>query len=258
MGSPSDAAVLVKDRGEGRRPHGAQSALHGQQQTAPDRMTVWVSEYEVWILGPGLRADRQARIGDLVAVPWVREGRLMDGLVIDDDGKGSLKIDVSAPDRGVPALLAFHRDRLDEDAATAHVAGDARPEWYNDREMCQVTTRDGAWVIAAFASEFKGSPQSIHEADAEHIAQHDPARVLRDIDASRQLMDLHQPWPDHGEASGPDFECTPTTCSLSPHLLVCTTCREEHGLPEPWPCKTARLLVLPFVDHPHYRDEWRP
>ncbi len=26
----------------------------------------------------------------------------------------------------------------------------------------------------------------------------------------------------------------------------------------PWPCPTLALLALPYVDHPDYREEWRP
>ncbi|NED75367.1 hypothetical protein G3I51_24190 [Streptomyces sp. SID9944] len=81
-------------------------------------------------------------------------------------------------------------------------------------------------------------------ADADHIATHDPARVLREIDAKRHLLDEHQ---DVNDGS-------------------CGTCVDgqwgypTHGgsSPQRFPCRTLRLLALSYADRPGYRDEWRP
>lgn len=40
---------------------------------------------------------------------------------------------------------------------------------------------------------------------------------------------------------------------------ICGTCgvmTPDTG--ERWPCRTLRLLSFPYLDHPDYRDEWRP
>lgn len=64
-------------------------------------------------------------------------------------------------------------------------------------------------------------------ADAAHVARHDPARVLRDIDAKRQLLDD----------------------------LV----RAAESVGSEWfGDRALHLLALPFADRPGYRDEWRP
>lgn len=62
----------------------------------------------------------------------------------------------------------------------------------------------------------------VPEADANgnHIARHDPARVLAECKAKRQLVDGFDSW-------GSDAQ---------------------------W---TLRTLALPYADHPDYRDEWR-
>ncbi|MFF7899965.1 DUF6221 family protein [Streptomyces sp. NPDC007920] len=81
-------------------------------------------------------------------------------------------------------------------------------------------------------------------ADARHAANWDPARVLREIDAKRQWFDEHQ---DVNDGS-------------------CGTCVDgqwgypTHGgsSPQRFPCRTLRLLALPYADRPGYREEWRP
>lgn len=65
-----------------------------------------------------------------------------------------------------------------------------------------------------------------HDA-ARHIARWDPARVLAECEAKRQIVE---------RCAAVDF-AMPST-----HLA--------HGV--------LALLALPYADHPDYRDEWRP
>jgi len=60
----------------------------------------------------------------------------------------------------------------------------------------------------------------------------DPARVLAECEAKRQIVALHKSEP----GQHPDF------CG--------------HDLRE-LPCPTLRLLALPYADHPDYLPEWR-
>jgi hypothetical protein len=81
---------------------------------------------------------------------------------------------------------------------------------------------------------------------AGHIACHDPARVLREIDAKRKLVDEHKPgmqkgWPNMGR-----------------HCLSCTGARVWDESSNESNCLTLRLLALPYADRPGYRNEWRP
>jgi hypothetical protein len=80
-----------------------------------------------------------------------------------------------------------------------------------------------------------GDPES---SDAEgvirHMAAHDPARVLREIDVKRRI--------------------------LAEHALngwVCDTC-DNGEVEQVFPCPTLRLLALPYADRPGYREEWAP
>ncbi|MCT9092817.1 DUF6221 family protein [Streptomyces sp. ASQP_92] len=114
-------------------------------------------------------------------------------------------------------LVQFLRDRLDEDA---EAAGTATPgPWH----------ADGGSVYATHPTDEVVS----YTDSAEHIARHNPARVLADIEAKRQILDLHVAEP----GQHPDF------CGHDKHEL---------------PCPTLRLLALPYADHPDYREEWRP
>lgn len=76
-----------------------------------------------------------------------------------------------------------------------------------------------------------------------HIARHDPARVLREVDAKRQLLALH----------AVDYRERPERVLGEVDDPFCAECVGER-----YPCATIRLLALPYVDRPGYREEWRP
>lgn len=87
----------------------------------------------------------------------------------------------------------------------------------------------GATVVATTGE----AVERRHLVDAEHIARHDPARVLREIDAKRKIIAEHdvysRPLGERMDCQSYDF-----------------------------PCTTLRLLALPYADRPGYREEWRP
>lgn len=68
-------------------------------------------------------------------------------------------------------------------------------------------------------------------ADREHIARHDPARVLAEVDAKRRILD----------------ECESAIRKSAPRSNL-----NDLG----W--TVLRPLALPYADRPGYRDEWRP
>ncbi|MFE4691250.1 DUF6221 family protein [Streptomyces sp. NPDC056749] len=127
-------------------------------------------------------------------------------------------------------LTSFLRARLAEDEATAIGA--------RESEFCE----DGRWVVRGpFGdSQLLGSVQSeVSEAIlgedtddvpfplALHVARHDPARTLADVEAKRRLIDWVLRWP----------------MRPAPPSSV-------NGVLE--------LLALPYADHPDYRKDWRP
>ncbi|MFI6862633.1 DUF6221 family protein [Streptomyces sp. NPDC050421] len=111
-------------------------------------------------------------------------------------------------------LVQFLRDRLDDDEQTARAAH--VPNWSTDgRRGLHYGVEDG-WMADALTT-----------ADADHIARHDPARILRDVEAKRRLIDWVLRWP-----------MRPAPPSSVDGVL--------------------ELLALPYADHEAYRDDWRP
>ena len=81
-----------------------------------------------------------------------------------------------------------------------------------------------------------------------HIVEHDPARVLREIDAKRRIIAEH---PVDG------WRCA--TCADPEDFDEDVDGDREwsrHG--KYYPCPTLRLLALPYADRPGYREDWRP
>lgn len=81
---------------------------------------------------------------------------------------------------------------------------------------------------------------------ARHAVRHDPARVLREVEAKRELVRLavqartNADLPDPEHATGP----------YVPAVFV-------SGCASAWE-HTLRLLAVPYADHPDYRPEWAP
>lgn len=142
-------------------------------------------------------------------------------------------------------LVAFLRARYDEAAADA-----------------EATLWDGSgntpdWALPASATLDTGG-DTIHVNDAmvaRHIARHDPAHVLRDIEAKRAIVDAHDRvwlttnwrWVNLGSHT----EKMP--------FPICKSCTPDTQLPEQsWPCPTLRHLSAVYDQHPDYQETWRP
>ena len=97
-------------------------------------------------------------------------------------------------------------------------------------------------IASVLAGDKWGWPQP-QPGFADHVARHSPARVLREVEAKRAIVALHEPLPSsYGEPS------------------VCPSC-----WPQPWigthplaPCPTMRNLAAVYSDHPDYDPEWSP
>lgn len=75
---------------------------------------------------------------------------------------------------------------------------------------------------------------------ATFIAEFDPARVLKEVQVKRRMIELHE----H------PHECS--TFDRNGEVDNCTWCNE------PEDCSTLRLLAEPYSDRPGYLDSWRP
>jgi hypothetical protein len=149
----------------------------------------------------------------------------------------------------VDDLIAFLRARLDEDEQAAnarplaghslrwtalrvdrpHVGASGRVQ---DRPTWCVYTDERSNALVAETTD-------ILPLVVEHIARHDPARVLADVAAKRQIIEFwslaYRNPMDAAMFAGLDWDRV-----------------RSNGQ---W---TLRLLALPDADHPDYREEWRP
>lgn len=97
---------------------------------------------------------------------------------------------------------------------------------------------------------------------AHHAVRHDPARVLREVEAKRRIVDAYLPPgadPHPGLPCTDDIEHDPNgevyAEMLYPDACVRHLKASERLLHHDY---VLRLLALPFSDHPDYRQEWSP
>lgn len=133
-------------------------------------------------------------------------------------------------------LIAFVHARLDEDE---QVARDASPgPWRPNAEHDEVLAVDDITVADGFALSGHQLRTTV-----DHIARWDPARVLAEVEAKRRILAEVV-----DDANGLDI-------SVDLDRRVGT--RDETA--EPYlGDQLAKLLALPYVGHPDYREEWRP
>jgi hypothetical protein len=120
-------------------------------------------------------------------------------------------------------LAQWLREQLDVDAARAR-ACPGNGEW---------TAED----IAVYGPDLSPEVRA-------HMAEHDPRRVLREVEAKRRTLDRHTPHSMGG--------CR--VCE-APHwgVQVCNHC---YG--KAWPCPDILDFATVYADRPGYREAWRP
>ncbi|WP_406444497.1 DUF6221 family protein [Streptomyces sp. NBC_01613] len=118
-------------------------------------------------------------------------------------------------------LVQWLGEQLDEDTERATTAAEEDgPDWRYDGHAV-VTRREGDLVAV-------GSQEFMEPFRGEHIAEWDPARVLREIDAKRRVITGLQHLT-HSE--------DPFVSSIADDSL--------------------RLLAEPYADRPGYQESWR-
>lgn len=136
-------------------------------------------------------------------------------------------------------IVEFLKACLDEDERIARAAARQRGggTWKAERDAREILEivgeqpHPGAYIPVIL--------QPDDDETTVHIAAHDPARVLREIEAKRRIVEQHRPVGYGG------------VC-----LSLCHT--RAPGQPQTWPCLTLRLLALPYTGREGYRPEWAP
>jgi hypothetical protein len=145
-------------------------------------------------------------------------------------------------------LITWLRAQLDEDGRVAREAAHANPGSAADRwsaEKADNRDSNGIWGTAwAIGPErVKGIVMAICPADilpriSTHIARHDPARVLAEVEAKRRIVDLC--WA-RAEARDGGYEPDASISSIEVDNLWTVV---EH-------------LAAVYADRPGYREKWR-
>ncbi|MEU0102407.1 DUF6221 family protein [Streptomyces sp. NPDC006267] len=145
-------------------------------------------------------------------------------------------------------LVQFLRARLDEDEQAARRAGDS---FRQIGETGVIVATDGDRAEECASANWAGI--------AEHIVRHDPARVLREVDAKRRMLD------DLLAERHTIVEDCWYTCAAATEERDGDESCDEGRQGGPCDCgrdarvnRRLRLLVLPHADHPDYKDVWRP
>jgi hypothetical protein len=168
-------------------------------------------------------------------------------------------------------LVDFIEARLaeDESIASSISAGGCAPQVWRVKP-----DQPGGWrEIRSFDRTIVDDPSQAHDQGGEpvavvpgsrnqhiHIARHDPARALREVEAKRQRLERHKPGYASGQAEyGQHREVYRRDDGKTIEVMVqdekprepnwCRTCEE------PAPCRELRNDASVWSDHPDY-PEW--
>lgn len=148
-------------------------------------------------------------------------------------------------------IVEFIKARLDEDETTARAASVGGAWRYDDGDSVGAwTLYDEQWAIASLTTyrhetydyatqmpAFRHPRYVDADANGEHIARHDPARVLHEVEAKRAIVDLYE--RVERDSWG-------------------TEDNREPFIGEQYLRDVLLLLALPYSDHPDYDPTWSP
>ena len=145
-------------------------------------------------------------------------------------------------------LLVFLRARLDEDEQLARAAT-AGP-WSTMGQAVLDPTPPSDRLGIGMAVGHAAATADYNETAA-HIARHDPARVLAEVEAKRRVLSRHGAAPLPPDYPNPGM---PSYCAAHAY-------REGGATVYPVQladCPDLRDLASVYASHPDYRAEWRP
>lgn len=151
------------------------------------------------------------------------------------------------------SLVEFLRARLDEDEAAAMLAGATPEERWRRHEYAvrEDVPNGGLGVWIAQGCE--------DEETAAHIARHDPARVLADVAAKREVI--------AAAAKVAALVDDEMMCCHGADELLAGASDDHLGGTDPIPPDCAGAPVLrqllsplaaPYASHPDYQQKWTP
>ncbi|MCK2144874.1 DUF6221 family protein [Streptomyces sp. WAC00276] len=132
-------------------------------------------------------------------------------------------------------LITFLRARLDEDEAVARAVEDRSApltgQWEADGETALRTANDHVLAHLPEGRPFKPGVLP-------HIARHDPARTLAEVEAKRKAIHIYE---QAAHSLGASVPGTP------PHDLMTGAANTARAI--------LQALATAYADHPDYREE---
>jgi hypothetical protein len=126
-------------------------------------------------------------------------------------------------------LVRWLGEQLDEDE---RIARRVESSWRQIGETGVIVASDGDRAEECANGNWAGI--------AEHIVEHDPARVLREIEAKRGVLRQHE--AVRGQVRNPVSAENRRAARIAQGELE----------------DVVRLLAVPYSDRPGYRQEWKP
>jgi len=147
-------------------------------------------------------------------------------------------------------ITDFLEARIAEDEAAANNATGARWVVLSGVNASMVNidptnVRDEKWKYGRFGHIATTSHDAAY---AEHIARHDPARVLAECAAKRAIIAEHAPVDYSGIGM-----TSPNACSLCGTELSMS---DWEWVLDSFPCPTLKALAAIYRDHPDYQEAW--
>lgn len=141
-------------------------------------------------------------------------------------------------------LITWLRTQLDEDERIAKAASEGPWRANDDTYPEAIYAAEHGEVVSG--GRWGGEARCFDsDEDVWHIVRHDPARVLREVEAKRAILGDIQMC----QACGIGRRCVPHDASFGEPVT-----RPAHPDDE----QLVRLLAAPYSDRPGYREEWKP
>lgn len=130
-------------------------------------------------------------------------------------------------------LIAWFRSVLDDEEKAARAAAVRGERWQPLGPASSEPAERRTWVVAstATAASVPAAPGGGESAIAAHIARHDPAAVLADVEAKRALLDVYE--KRSAEPGGPHREAMVSTLGIAIEALA-SAYRHTPGWQDSW------------------------
>lgn len=156
-------------------------------------------------------------------------------------------------------LIAFVRARLDDEEKAARLMNEYYPSPWDTADrgwMARVVADEPDYREVTRLEQWNGmadGPDVPWLGDIiNHIARHEPARILAQVEAARAMLDdlLNEP---HTSVDDPFYSCAVIAKGDEARFSGPCDCGRDARV-----YRRLCLLALPNSDHPEFREEWRP